>query len=191
MRGIGGKNERTMLPLPKGISLPTRNFRPLGENRQATLANTDSLQSFRGPGQRRPRHMHGQQVRKVCRVHRMATAKAAEKKGRGDRMTYDPSKWFFTDPVRPEPKPKASQPFMYQRRSHMDLARRVGQSYKGVPDTARRDAADSLCVRCGVDRANHGRKKNAPNPFRACARFVSPYARARKVTMQPNSEQEQ
>ncbi len=108
-------------------------------------------------------------------------------------MTYDPSKWFFSERVRTETEPEP-RPFTYRPRTFADVAVRLSQNYKGVPTTARRDAADTICIRCGVDRANHGRKKNAPNPFRACPRFASPWPRkssTRKGTMQQNSESEE
>jgi hypothetical protein len=85
---------------------------------------------------------------------------------------YNPADYFS------KKEPREHQ-FEYRRRNFADLSRRITQSYRGVPDTAPRTAADSLCRNCGLRRDQHGRKKN---PFRACIRFVSPFARTRRLS---------
>jgi hypothetical protein len=99
-------------------------------------------------------------------------------------MTYDPTKFFFSGAVRREPE---TPHFEYRPRTFADVAVRLSQSHKGVPAVAPRPQADSLCQRCGRQKADHGQKRN---PHRVCMRFVSPHARkspARKEIKQ-NSE---
>jgi hypothetical protein len=115
----------------------------------------------------------------------MARAKSTEEKAGERVMIYNPADYFSK-------KEPGEHQFEYRRRGFADLSRRVTQSHRGVPDTAPRTTADSLCRNCGLRRDQHGRKKN---PFRACIRFVSPFARirrpsARKATMTTPSNSE-
>ena len=112
-------------------------------------------------------------------MHRSG-AKAQEEKGCS--VTYDPDYFFFDVPKRKEPRP-----FEYRPRGFADIAVRLSQSHKGVPAIAPRPQADSLCQRCGRQKADHGQKRNS---LRACTRWVSPFARARKKGTMPNSEGE-
>lgn len=100
-------------------------------------------------------------------------------------MSYDPAEYFSK-------KAPEAHPFEYRARTFSDIAVRLSQNYKGVPAIAPRTQFDSLCRNCGLQREQHGRKKNL---FRACIRFVSPFARtrgpsARKVTMTTPSNSE-
>lgn len=95
---------------------------------------------------------------------------------------YNPAEYFFDGPVRPEPTPRLFRE--YRPRTFADVAARIGQSYRGVPEIAPRIQPDTLCVRCGVERAYHGKNKS---PRRDCARFLSPYPRNKKRKNQNDS----
>jgi hypothetical protein len=115
-------------------------------------------------------------------VHRMARTEGEKEEG-DNSVSYDPDYFFFDVPKRKEPRL-----FEYRPRGFADVAVRLSQSHKGVPAVAPRPQADSLCQRCGRQKADHGQKRNS---LRACTRWVSPFARARKKGTMPNSEGEE